>query len=118
MEQTAITLLNSHRIMAIATARPDGWPQNTIAGYANEGFDIFFLIFRSSQKFANIQCDDRISIAVGGEPSSLGELRPSTPELMLAKSPTRNSATMPGGCSCSATRTWPTSKAPTPLKRC
>lgn len=75
MEQTAITILNAHRIMAISTLRPDGWPQTTIVGYANEGFDLFFMIFRSSQKFANIQRDDRISIAVGKEPASLGELQ-------------------------------------------
>ena len=74
MEQTAITILNAHRIMAVSTLRPDGWPQTTIVGYANEGFDIFFLIFRSSQKFANIQRDDRVSIAVAEEPKSLGEL--------------------------------------------
>jgi hypothetical protein len=60
--------------MAVSTLRPDGWPQTTIVGYANEGFDVFFLIFRSSQKFANIARDDRISIAVGEEPKSLGDL--------------------------------------------
>lgn len=75
MEQTAITILGAHRIMAISTVRPDGWPQSTIVGYANEGFDIFFLIFRSSQKFKNIAHDDRVSIAVGTEPDSLGELK-------------------------------------------
>ena len=75
MEQTAITILNAHRTMSISTLRPDGWPQTTIVGYANEGFDIFFLIFRSSQKFTNIQRDDRVSIAVGAEPASLGELQ-------------------------------------------
>jgi len=74
VEQTAITILNAHRIMAISTLRPDGWPQTTIVGYANEGFDIFFLIFRSSQKFANISHDDRVSVAVGEEPESLAEL--------------------------------------------
>jgi len=74
MEQTAITILNAHRIMAISALRPDGWPQTTIVGYANEGFDIFFLIFRSSQKLRDIQRDDRVSIAVAEEPKSLGEL--------------------------------------------
>ncbi|HEU4696416.1 MAG TPA: pyridoxamine 5'-phosphate oxidase family protein [Sphingomicrobium sp.] len=74
MEQTAITILDHHRIMAISTLRPDGWPQTTIVGYANEGFDIFFLIFRSSQKFQNIAHDGRVSIAVGEEPENLAEL--------------------------------------------
>ena len=38
MEQPAISILNSNRIMTIATVRPDGWPQTTMVGYANEGW--------------------------------------------------------------------------------
>ena len=74
MEHTAVKILNSHSIMAISTVRPDGWPQTTIVGYANQGFDIFFLIFRASQKLANIQHDDRVSIAVAHEPADLAQL--------------------------------------------
>jgi nitroimidazol reductase NimA-like FMN-containing flavoprotein (pyridoxamine 5'-phosphate oxidase superfamily) len=60
--------------MAISTVRPDGWPQTTIVGYANDGLAIYFIVFRSSQKFANIQHDDRVSIAVGEEPRDLHHL--------------------------------------------
>jgi len=75
MEQAAIRILNTHRIMAISTIRPDGWPQTTIVGYANRGFDLVFLIYRSSQKLANIRHDDRISIAVAAEPAELDQLQ-------------------------------------------
>ena len=75
MEHTAVKILNRHRIMAISTVRPDGWPQTTIVGYANKGFDLYFLVFRSGQKLANIQHDDRISIAVGAEPAEMRELQ-------------------------------------------
>ena len=75
MEQPAITIMNAHRIMAVSTVRPDGWPQTTIVGYANAGFDIYFLIFRSSQKFANIQHEPRISLAIGEEPHELDEIQ-------------------------------------------
>ena len=75
MEHPAITILNANRLMAISTVRPDGWPQTTVVGYANRGFDIFFLIFRASQKYANIQHDDRISIAVAPEPKELEQLK-------------------------------------------
>ena len=75
MEQPAITILNANRIMAISTIRPDGWPQTTMVGYANQGFELFFMIFRSSQKFANIRHDPRISIAIGEEPRAMGELQ-------------------------------------------
>lgn len=75
MEEPAIKILNAHRIMAISTVRPDGWPQTTIVGYANRGFELVFLIYRASQKFANIQHDDRVSIAVAVEPRELTELQ-------------------------------------------
>ncbi|HUE78833.1 MAG TPA: pyridoxamine 5'-phosphate oxidase family protein [Sphingomicrobium sp.] len=71
MNETAAEILRSHRIMAISTVRPDGWPQTTIVGYANDGPVIYFLIFRGSQKFANIAKDSRISFAVGDEPADI-----------------------------------------------
>lgn len=74
MEHPALRILNAHRIMSISTLRPDGWPQTTIVGYTNAGWTVYFLIYRSSQKFANIQHDDRVSIAVGSEPRDLNEL--------------------------------------------
>lgn len=70
----AIRILDSHRIMAIATNRPDGWPQTTIVGYANIGLLIYFMVFRSSQKLANIERDPRVSIAVGHEPTTVNQL--------------------------------------------
>jgi nitroimidazol reductase NimA-like FMN-containing flavoprotein (pyridoxamine 5'-phosphate oxidase superfamily) len=73
--QPAIEILNNHRMMAISTVRPDGWPQTTIVGYANLGWTVYFAIFRSSQKFANIAHDDRVSIAISSEPRSLGEIK-------------------------------------------
>lgn len=75
MLEPAIEILDSHRQMAISTVRPDGWPQTTIVGYANSGWTVYFLIFRASQKFANISLDDRVSIAVSGDTGSLGEIK-------------------------------------------
>ena len=65
MEAKAIEIMNAHRLMAIATTRPDGWPQVTMVSYANDGLLIYFAISRHSQKFANIAEDDRVSIAIG-----------------------------------------------------
>lgn len=75
MEQPAITILNANRTMTIATARPDGWPQATMVGYANEGFRLYFLISRTSQKFANIAHDGRVAITVGQEPAEPREIK-------------------------------------------
>jgi nitroimidazol reductase NimA-like FMN-containing flavoprotein (pyridoxamine 5'-phosphate oxidase superfamily) len=59
-----IDLLDAHRIMAVATNRPDGWPQATVVGYANDGLIIYCLIARDSQKFINIKRDPRVSLAI------------------------------------------------------
>ena len=74
MLQPAIEILDRHRMMAISTVRPDGWPQTTIVGYANDGWTLYFSIFRSSQKFQNIAKDDRVSVAIAPEARSLGEI--------------------------------------------
>jgi len=75
MEQPAIEILSAHRIMTVATIRPDGWPQATIVGYANEGWSLYFLIYRDSQKFENIQKDNRVAVTVGNEPSELTKIK-------------------------------------------
>ena len=73
-EQTAeraLEILGSNELMAISTVRPDGWPQTTFVGYANDGFTLFFMIFRDSQKYSNIKADGRVSLAVGAEPPDM-----------------------------------------------
>jgi nitroimidazol reductase NimA-like FMN-containing flavoprotein (pyridoxamine 5'-phosphate oxidase superfamily) len=75
MDPIAVRILNVNRTMAIATVRPDGWPQVTVVGYANRGFDIIFSIFRESQKFANIAHDDRVAIAVAPEEEDFAKVQ-------------------------------------------
>ncbi len=65
MKDKAIDLLDQNRLMAISTVRPDGWPQCTMVGYANDDILLYFVISRLSQKFANIERDDRVSLVVG-----------------------------------------------------
>lgn len=57
-------LMDGHRNMTIATVRPDGWPQATTVGYANDGLTLYFLCGRDSQKAANLARDDRVSITI------------------------------------------------------
>ena len=59
-----LALLDQHRIMTIATLRPDGWPQATTVGYVNEGLTLYFLCGPDSQKAANQARDDRVSLAI------------------------------------------------------
>jgi nitroimidazol reductase NimA-like FMN-containing flavoprotein (pyridoxamine 5'-phosphate oxidase superfamily) len=65
MKDKAIGILAENRLMAIATTRPDGWPHNTMVGYANEDILVYFVISRQSQKFANIERDERVSLVIG-----------------------------------------------------
>jgi general stress protein 26 len=62
-----LDLLDNHRIMTIATNRPDGWPQATVVGYSNEGLTIYCFIARTSQKYSNIVRDKRLSIAIASD---------------------------------------------------
>jgi nitroimidazol reductase NimA-like FMN-containing flavoprotein (pyridoxamine 5'-phosphate oxidase superfamily) len=62
-----IELLDRHRIVTVATNRPDGWPQATVVGYCNDGLVIYCLIGRDSQKFANIAADPRVGLAIAND---------------------------------------------------
>lgn len=53
--------------MTVATLRPDGWPQATTVGYADEGLTLYFICGADSQKAANIAHDNRISLAIDSD---------------------------------------------------
>ena len=69
-----LTLLDQHRIMTIATLRPDGWPQATTVGYANEGLTLYFLCGPESQKAANLARDDRVSLTIDHDTPQVMEI--------------------------------------------
>ena len=71
VETTILSLLDEHRIMTVATLRPDGWPQATTVGYVNEGLTLYFLCGLESQKAANLAKDDRISLTIDHDTSDL-----------------------------------------------
>lgn len=64
IRQTILSLLDQHRIMTLATIRPDGWPQATTVGYVSEGLTLYFLCGLDSQKAANLAHDDRVSLTI------------------------------------------------------
>ncbi len=57
-------LLDEHRILSLATLRPDGWPQATTVGYVNDGMAIYFMCAKDSQKARNLADDDRVSLTI------------------------------------------------------
>ena len=68
------SILDQHRNMTIATLRPDGWPQATTVGYANEGLTLYFLCGLDSQKARNLARDDRVSLAVDDDTQPVMEI--------------------------------------------
>ena len=69
-----LALLDQHRIMTLATLRPDGWPQATTVGYANEGLTLYFLCGPDSQKAANLARDDRVSLTIDHDTPQVMEI--------------------------------------------
>ncbi|CAN7548660.1 pyridoxamine 5'-phosphate oxidase family protein [Mesorhizobium amorphae] len=68
------TLLDQHRVMTIATLRPDGWPQATTVGYVSEGLTLYFLCGLESQKAANLARDDRVSLTIDHDTPQVMEI--------------------------------------------
>jgi Pyridoxamine 5'-phosphate oxidase len=67
IKRLVLEVLDSHRVMTVATNRPDGWPQATMVGYVNDGFLLYCWIARNAQKCANIRRDTRVSAAIGSD---------------------------------------------------
>jgi nitroimidazol reductase NimA-like FMN-containing flavoprotein (pyridoxamine 5'-phosphate oxidase superfamily) len=71
IKRKILTLLDEHRIMTLATLRPDGWPQATTVGYVNDGLTLYFLCGLDSQKAKNLARDDRLSLTIDHDTSDL-----------------------------------------------
>lgn len=74
-EDMILELLDQHRIMTVATLRPDGWPQATTVGYANEGLTLYFLCGLESQKATNLARDDRLSLTIDHDTPQVMEIK-------------------------------------------
>ena len=67
LQARILSILDSQHLMALATNRPDGWPQVTLVNYFRREHALYFVVAADSQKFANISQDPRVSIAINGE---------------------------------------------------
>lgn len=74
IKRKILTLLDQHRIMTIATLRPDGWPQATTVGYASEGLTLYFVCGLHTQKAANLARDDRVSLTIDHDTPQVMEI--------------------------------------------
>jgi hypothetical protein len=72
-----LEILGRHRLMSVATNRPDGWPQATTVGYVNIGLTLYFFCRPQSQKAHNLTRDSRISLSIaddGADPMTIAGL--------------------------------------------
>jgi PPOX class probable F420-dependent enzyme len=74
LRRKILDILAEHRIMTVATLRPDGWPQATTVGYASDGLTLYFLCGLDSQKAANIARDERVSITIDHDTPQVMEI--------------------------------------------
>lgn len=71
LRSKVLTLLDQHRIMTVATLRPDGWPQATTVGYVSEGLTLYFLCGLDSHKATNLALDNRLSLTIDHDTADL-----------------------------------------------
>jgi len=74
LEKKILGLLDKHRVMTLATLRPDGWPQATTVGYVNDGLTLYFLCGLDSQKAANLARDDRVSLTIDDDSAQIMQI--------------------------------------------
>lgn len=74
LKTKVLGLLDGHRVMTLATLRPDGWPQATTVGYVNDGLTLYFLCGLDSQKAANLARDNRVSLTIDDDAAQIMQI--------------------------------------------
>ncbi len=64
VHEKIVAILSGANDMAIATVRPDGYPQATTVGFVNDGVKVYFGTSADSQKARNIALCDKVSLTV------------------------------------------------------
>ena len=79
MEQAAhdfiLDILDRCPDLALATVRPDGYPQATTVSYAHDGLTIYIGVGRNSQKAANLRASDKVSFTVTAPYADWSQIR-------------------------------------------
>jgi nitroimidazol reductase NimA-like FMN-containing flavoprotein (pyridoxamine 5'-phosphate oxidase superfamily) len=75
LKQKILDVFQSQHVMAIATVRPDGFPQTTWVNYINDGLTLYFASDAASQKIGNIRLCDKVSAAIADETQNFNKLR-------------------------------------------
>lgn len=63
-QEFVLGILGRVHDLALATLRPDGYPQATTVSFAHEGLTLYVAVGVDSQKIHNIRQDDRVSLTL------------------------------------------------------
>lgn len=75
LEAKILDVLKHHHLMALATIRPDGFPQATTVNYVHEDLTLYFAADAASQKAGNIKLNNKVSAAITSETRDFYKLR-------------------------------------------
>ena len=75
LKSKILEVLQSHHTMALATIRPDGYPQATTVYYIHDEFTLYFAVDAASQKAGNIKLNNKVSVAIASEDQDFYKLR-------------------------------------------
>jgi len=75
LKSKILEVLQSHHTMALATIRPDGYPQATTVYYIHDEFTLYFAVDAASQKAGNIKLNNKVSVAIATEDQDFYKLR-------------------------------------------
>ena len=75
LKSKILEVLQSHRTMALATIRPDGYSQATTVYYIHDELTLYFGIDPASQKAGNIKLNNKVSVAIASEDQDFYKLR-------------------------------------------
>ena len=70
-----LDVLKRQHMMALATIRPDGFPQATTVNYVHEDLTLYFATDAASQKAGNIKLNNKVSAAITSETRDFYKLR-------------------------------------------
>lgn len=75
MRKQILDVMKGHKVMTIATVRPDGYPQATTVTYANDGLTLYFGCDESSQKVRNIKRNRKVSLTIDHDERNWNKIR-------------------------------------------
>jgi nitroimidazol reductase NimA-like FMN-containing flavoprotein (pyridoxamine 5'-phosphate oxidase superfamily) len=70
-----LEVLDSQHLMALATVRPDGFPQTTWVNYIHDDLTLYFATDAASQKVGNIHLCNKVSLTIAAETQNFYKLR-------------------------------------------